>query len=488
MKALLLNPSDDVAVATAWIPPGEIVEAEGRKVVARNGIPKLHKIALRDIPSGEIVRKYGYSVGVSLGIRAGEHVHTHNLRSGLLRSDRYEYSPKGAYAAACPKLSFEGYRRKDGRVGIRNQILVLPTVGCINNISEEIARIAREKSGYEEIYAVPHAYGCSQLGDDLLATQHILAGLASNPNNGGVLVVSLGCENNRSEDFLRCLQLSDTARLRTIRTQDDGDEIERGVALACELAEICKADRKTFCFSDELIVGLKCGASDAFSGITANPAVGEAADRLVGMGGSAIMTEVPEMFGAEQLLLDRCVSKEKFDDLARLIQDFKRYFTDHGESVGENPSPGNKEGGITTLEEKSLGCVLKGGHTAVCDVIRYGERVRTRGLTVLEAPGNDATAQTALAAAGAQLILFTTGRGTPLGGIVPTLKISTNTALAAAKPHWIDFDAGRAEKIGLTAVAEELLRLVIETADGKTTLAEKNRSREIAVWKRGVTL
>ena len=488
MNALLLNPADDVAVATARIPAGETVEAGTRKVVAQNDIPKLHKIALRDIPSGEHVRKYGYSIGISLGIRAGEHVHTHNLRSGLRRSDCYEYSPKTVPAATYPKNSFEGYRRKDGRVGIRNQILVLPTVGCINNVCEEIARVAREKSGYKEIYAMPHPYGCSQLGDDLQATQNILAGLASNPNNGGVLVVSLGCENNRLEDFFRCLQFSDTARLRTLRTQDEGNEIEKGTALACELAEICKADQRTSCFSDDLIVGLKCGGSDAFSGITANPSVGVLTDRLIGMGGSAVMTEIPEMFGAEQLLLDRCVSKEKFDDLAKLIQDFKRYFTDHDESVGENPSPGNKEGGITTLEEKSLGCVLKGGHAAVCDVLRYGTRVRERGLTVLEAPGNDATAQTALAAAGAQLVLFTTGRGTPLGGIVPPLKISTNTALASAKPHWIDFDAGRAEKIGVTETAEELMRLVIETANGKTTAAENNRSREIAVWKRGVTL
>lgn len=269
MNALLLNPADDVAVATARIPAGETVEAGTRKVVAQNDIPKLHKIALRDIPSGEHVRKYGYSIGISLGIRAGEHVHTHNLRSGLRRSDCYEYSPKTVPAATYPKNSFEGYRRKDGRVGIRNQILVLPTVGCINNVCEEIARVAREKSGYKEIYAMPHPYGCSQLGDDLQATQNILAGLASNPNNGGVLVVSLGCENNRLEDFFRCLQFSDTARLRTLRTQDEGNEIEKGTALACELAEICKADQRTSCFSDDLIVGLKCGGSDAFSGITA---------------------------------------------------------------------------------------------------------------------------------------------------------------------------------------------------------------------------
>lgn len=488
MKGILLNSIDDVAVVAEFVPKGKSVETERGKVIAQNDIPRLHKIVLRDIPLGEQVHKYGYSIGVSLGIRAGEHVHTHNLRSGLLQSDEYRYNAGTFSDVKYPDIPFSGYRRKDGRVGIRNQIIILPTVGCINNICTEIARIAREKSGFSEIYAMPHPYGCSQLGDDLQSTQQILSGLASNSNNGGVLVVSLGCENNRAEEFLRCFKASDEDRIRNICAQNAGDEVEKGVELVCELAEACKTDKRSDCFISELTIGLKCGGSDAFSGITANPVVGALSDKIIGMGGRAIMTEIPEIFGAEQLLLDRCVNREKFDKLAQVIQDFKRYFVSHGENVGENPSPGNREGGITTLEEKSLGCVLKGGHTAVKDVLRYGERANMQGLTILEAPGNDATAQTALISAGAQLVLFTTGRGTPLGGIVPTLKISTNTALFVAKPHWIDFDAGKALESGAEEVSEELLRLIVEVANGKLTASEKNRSREIAIWKRGVTL
>lgn len=488
MKGLLLHTGDDVAVVTAPVSRGETVSVNGAEIEARGDIPALHKIALRDIAPGGKVYKYGYPIGISLGICAGDHVHTHNLRSALQGHDEYGYRPSHLAAAAYPDRQFYAYRREDGRVGIRNQVLIVPTVGCVNSVCEEIARISRERSGYPDIYAMPHPYGCSQLHGDLRATRAILAGLASNPNNGGTLVVSLGCENNTLEEFLESLHLSSPSRLRAMRTQDAGDEIERGVQLACGLAEQCLRDEKSLCSLRDLKIGLKCGGSDAFSGITANPVVGALADMAVGAGGSAVMTEIPEMFGAEQQLLDRCVSEEKFRDLACVIQDFKKYFISYGESVGENPSPGNKEGGITTLEEKSLGCVLKGGHTAVTDVIRYGGTLRCAGLTVLEAPGNDATAQTALAAAGAQIVLFTTGRGTPLGGIVPTLKIATNSALAAAKPGWIDFDASCAFGCGIAGAAEKLMDLLIKTAGGGTTAAERNRSREIAVWKRGVTL
>ena len=488
MKGLLLHSGDDVAVVTANAACGEIVEVNGKGYIARGDIPALHKIALRDIPPGAKVIKYGYPIGISLGIRCGEHVHVHNLRSALQEEDAYRYCPAVSPVPSYPDRTFAAYRRLDGRVGIRNQILIVPTVGCVNGVCEEIARVAREQSGYTEIYAMPHPYGCSQLHDDLCATREILAGLASNPNNGGVLVVSLGCENNTLDEFLQCLGLADPLRLRSLRTQDEGDEVAKGAAFACELAEICRADTRSDCRLSDLTVGLKCGGSDAFSGITANPVVGALADLLVGAGGGAVMTEIPEMFGAEQQLLDRCVSEEKFRALAQVIQDFKHYFVSHGESVGENPSPGNREGGITTLEEKSLGCVLKGGHSAVTDVIRYGGRVRTPGLTVLEAPGNDGTALTALAAAGAQLVLFTTGRGTPLGGIVPTLKISSNHALAAAKSRWIDFDATRAFGCGIAGAAEELMQAIVRTANGERVAAERNRCREIAIWKRGVTL
>lgn len=488
MTGLLLHEGDNVAVVTRAVARGEMVEAGGEQVVALQDIPALHKIALADIPKGAHVHKYGYSVGISEGIRAGEHVHTHNLVSGLKREDEYEYTPRLSPAAAYENREFYGYRRADGRVGARNQILVLPTVGCINNVCEEIARIARERCGYADICAAVHPYGCSQLHDDLEGTRRILAGLGSNPNNGGVLVVSLGCENNTLKEFLPCLSLSDPSRLRILRAQEAGDEIEAGVALVSQLAELVKADKRVPCRLSDLTVGLKCGGSDALSGVTANPVVGALADKIVGAGGNCIMTEIPEMFGAEQLLLCRCADRDIFGSLADVIQDFKKYFTDHGESVGENPSPGNKEGGITTLEEKSLGCVLKGGHSPVCGVVRYGGTVSAKGLTVLEAPGNDGAAATALAAAGAQVVLFTTGRGTPLGTVVPTLKIATNRSLAENKPKWIDYDASRAFEIGVDGAAEELMEVLLKTAGGQTCKAEKNNSREIAVWKRGVTL
>ena len=441
------------------------------------------KIALCDIAAGEKVIKYGFPIGVAAqNIRAGEWVHTHNLVSDLENGGAA--GPFRPFPQAETKNvgTFLGFRRKNGKAGIRNDIFILPTVGCVNGICE---RLARETGAV----ALTHPFGCSQLGGDLDATRKILCGLACHPNAGGVLVLSLGCENNTPESFASLLREAgaDEARLRFLTVQNVGDEIAEGKKLLAELAAQAKEDVREEIPLSELVIGLKCGGSDALSGVTANPLVGKVCDRLVGCGGSAVLTEIPECFGAENILLGRCTDADVYDRLLHTIDAFKEYFRSHGERIDENPSPGNKAGGITTLAEKSLGCVQKGGTSAVVDVLGYGERVRRRGLSVLNGPGNDIVACTALAAAGAHMVLFTTGRGTPLGGAVPVIKIASNSELASAKPGWIDFDAGTL--LGGDAGAEErLFSLVTAVASGSKTKSELSGCHEIAVWKNGITL
>lgn len=451
---------------------------------ADNVVVKGHdKYADRDIAKGETIVKYGFPIGIAkAAIRKGEHVHTHNVASALEgRSGYAEYRPfqEEAHTASG---TFPGYRRKDGRAGIRNDIFILPTVGCVNGICE---RLARETGAV----AFTHPYGCSQLGGDHENTRKILRGIACHPNAGGVLVLSLGCENNTPESFKALLEESgaDMERMRFLTVQRSEDEIAEAKALIAELAAQAAGDKRTEIPLSELVIGLKCGGSDGLSGITANPLVGRICDRVVGCGGSAVLTEIPECFGAEDILLGRCESREVYDRLIETVDAFKDYYRAHGERIDENPSPGNKAGGITTLAEKSLGCVQKGGSSAVRDVLAYGERVRTRGLSVLNGPGNDIVACTAMMAAGAHLILFTTGRGTPLGCGVPVIKISSNTELAQAKPNWIDFDAGAALE-GREGLEDALFALVLRTAGGEPTRNERSGYREIAIWKDGVTL
>lgn len=489
---LLLDHRDDVAVALRPLAAGERLEANGSEIVVRGDVPQGHKLALRDLAAGAQVRKYGWPIGaLSSPVRAGEHVHAHNLSTLLAGVEGYRFEPLPSEPAeALPPLTFRGYRRADGRVGTRNEIWILPTVGCVARTCGKIAAIAqaRHKDTVDGVYAFAHPFGCSQLGDDLAATRSILAGLAGHPNAGGVLLVGLGCESNQLETLFEEIPRGLRGRVRTLSAQDAGDEVDEGLALVDGLVATAALARRQAFGIGELVVGLKCGGSDGFSGLTANPLVGRMADRVVGAGGSAILSEIPEIFGAERLLMARARDTEVFDKLVGVVNDFKRYFLASGQPVSENPSPGNKAGGITTLEEKSLGAVQKAGRNRVEDVVRYGERVSRRGLTVLEAPGNDAVSSTALAAAGATVILFTTGRGTPLGFPVPTIKIASNSDLAARKSGWIDFDAGRVLGEGLDAVAQALGETLAAVASGKATAAERNGEREIAIWKRGVTL
>jgi len=488
---LVLHWLDDVAVALRPIERGECLSLPDGEVLATDAIPHGHKIALRDIASGDEVRKFGWPIGrATKAIGAGAHVHTHNVQTLLGGVEGYRFEPVAHQPLPTADVSFLGYRRADGRVGTRNEIWVLPTVGCVSRTAERIANIAnaRHLGTVDGVHAFTHPHGCSQLGGDLDGTRSLIAALACHPNAGGVLLVALGCESNQADRLLEEIPENLRGRVRILRAQGVEDETEEGLAMVDALvATAALATRAPFPLAD-LVIGLKCGGSDGFSGLTANPLVGRMADRVVGSGGAAILTEIPEIFGAEHLLMARAADKTVFDGIVGVVNDFKRYFLDNGQPVSENPSPGNIAGGITTLEEKSLGAVQKAGQAPVASVLRYGERIRRNGLTLLEAPGNDAVSSTALAAAGATVILFTTGRGTPLGFPVPTLKIASNSALAERKKGWIDFDAGQVLSEGLEPAADALLSRITDIASGATTAAERNGEREIAIWKRGVTL
>ena len=494
LDALRVHPRDDVLVALRDLQPGETVHSSSESLVAQTSVPRGHKIAAAALSAGTIVRKYGWPIGrATHDIARGEHVHTHNLATALTAHEDYSYTaPATSETHDGPTITrtFLGYPRKNGRVGTRNELWVLCTVGCVARTARRIAEIATErlKGRVDGVYALTHPFGCSQLGDDLKHTRQILASLAAHPNAGGVLVVGLGCENNQLRAMLDAANL-DPTRVRSFNAQAVDDEVEEGVRALEELADLLQQDQRVPRPLSDLVVGLKCGGSDAFSGLTANPLIGRISTLLAQAGGTPILSEIPEIFGAERVLMARAVDPAVFNDTAQLVNDFKHYFTAAGQPVSENPSPGNQAGGITTLEEKSLGAVQKAGDAPLTQVLRYGERTRKSGLALLEAPGNDAVSSTALAAAGATVLLFTTGRGTPLGFPAPTLKISSNSGLAKAKPRWIDFDAGTLlSGAGMDELSEELLKLVIDTASGRQTCAERNGERELAIWKTGVTL
>jgi altronate hydrolase len=501
--AVRIHEDDNVAVAIRPLVVGEQIEVAGARVTVRDAVAAGHKIALRPLDAGESVVKYGFPIGaITAPVHAGGWVHAHNLRTRLEGMHEYAYSPvPPARATPAPMPTFEGYRRADGRVGTRNEVWILNTVGCVNFVAEGIAKGATAKlansaasrgaESMDGIHAFGHPFGCSQLGDDLQHTQAVLAGLLRNPNAGGVLVLGLGCENNQMDALLARAGDVDRSRIRFFNSQDVTDERESGIDAVAELLERMKDDRRVTLPASELVIGHKCGGSDGFSGISANAVVGRVADRLSGVGGGVLLTEVPEMFGAEQLLMNRATSEPVFRQLVAMINDFKAYFIRHGQSIYENPSPGNKAGGLTTLEEKSLGAVQKGGQAPVARVLRYGEPAGPGGLSLLEAPGNDGVSCTAMVASGATVLLFTTGRGTPLGFPVPTIKISSNSDIAARKPHWIDFNAGALldGNRGMDELAEELFAYVLDVASGtKRTNNETHGYREIAIWKDGVTL
>jgi len=490
-----INPADSVVVCLRPFKKGETIEVDGKVITVAQDTPVGHKLLIVDAPQGTNIIKYGYPIGHAReDLVAGQWVNENNLKTNLSGTLTYEYQPVNEKLdIAKENRTFKGYVRKNGEVGIRNEVWIVPTVGCVNGIAERLASQLEKETGLEGIDAVHawhHNYGCSQLSDDHENTRKVLRDIVLHPNAGAVLVLSLGCENNQPEDFMAMLGDYDHDRIRLLVTQRvEGDEVEAGMKMLRELYAIARQDKRQECPLSELRVGLKCGGSDGFSGITANPLVGEFSDYLVAQGGTSILTEVPEMFGAETILMNRCTTRELFDSTVKLVNDFKEYFLSHGEPVGENPSPGNKAGGISTLEDKALGCTQKCGRAPVSGVLAYGDRLKVKGLNLLSAPGNDLVASTALASAGCQIVLFTTGRGTPFGTFIPTMKISTNSTLAKNKPNWIDFNAGQlVEGRAMKDVLADFIEKIIAVANGEKARNEENGYREISIFKNGVTL
>ena len=490
MKYIKICPDDNVAVALQDLSQGEVVEG----VTLQTDIPRGHKVALKDLEAGDNVIKYSFPIGhVTREVAAGTLVDHGCLKTNLEGLLDYSYTPDLVSIAPSTSVrTFKGYRRADGQVGVRNQIWVIPTVGCVNGVCQQMVdrfKAECEHDGVDAVVCFPHNYGCSQLGQDHENTRIILSDMVRHPNAGGVLVVSLGCENNQLDAFRELVGPVDGHRVKMFVCQQVEDEVAYGVERLKEIYAVASQDKREDVPVSELRVGLKCGGSDGLSGITANPLLGVFSDWIVAQGGTTVLTEVPEMFGAETLLMNRCQDKATFDKTVAMINDFKEYFLKQGMPVYENPSPGNKAGGISTLEEKSLGCTQKCGRSIVRGVLKYGERLQVKGLNLLSAPGNDLVASTALAASGCQIVLFTTGRGTPFGSFVPTMKISTNTPLAQGKPTWIDFNAGvLAQGESMADVAARFTEYVLAVASGEPVNSEKHGIREMAIFKSGITL
>lgn len=490
MNLIKIHPEDNVVVTFDDVAEGE--RCEKFEFTANQAVCAGHKLALKSIADGEPIIKYGCTIGTATcDIQVGDWVHTHNVKTTLENAGEIKYRPDFVMPEICENESFDGFLRSDGRAGVRNEIWILPTVGCVNSIAQQLAKENRElvKGSVDGIFAYPHPYGCSQLGDDHEATKKIIAALAKHPNAGGVLILGLGCENLTAEQLEKELGDYDKSRIKILICQQCEDELAEGAKILAELVEKASEDRRQTIPMSKLIVGMKCGGSDGLSGITANAAVGRFTNRIVSQGGTSILTEVPEMFGAESILFNRCVDEEVFNSAEKMVNDYKAYFVANGQTVYENPSPGNKAGGITTLEDKSCGCVQKGGDAPVTAVLGYGESVKKTGLNLLYGPGNDLVSTTALTAAGANIILFTTGRGTPFGAPVPTLKISSNSALFEKKKKWIDFDAGAAASgVSVDELGQSLFELVKSVASGQKAKNEINDCREIAIFKNGITL
>ena len=491
---LKINPADSVVVCLQPKQKGDVIEVDGLSITVNQDTPAGHKVLIKDVQQGEDIIKYGYPIGhAKQNLKAGDWVNEDNLKTNLSGTLDYTYQPVNEELSIKKEnRTFMGYRRKNGDVGVRNEIWIVPTVGCVNGIAERLVHLLSKETGCEGIDAIHawhHNYGCSQLSEDHENTRKVLRDICLHPNAGAVLVLSLGCENNQPDEFMKMLGDYDKERIKLLVTQKVEDEVEAGMQILRELYAIASQDKREAIPVSELRIGLKCGGSDGFSGITANPLVGEFSDWLVAQGGTSVLTEVPEMFGAETILMNRCRTEELFNQTVSMINNFKNYFLSHGEPVGENPSPGNKAGGISTLEDKALGCTQKCGKAPVSGVLEYGDRLTAKGLNLLSAPGNDLVAATALASCGCHLVLFTTGRGTPFGTFVPTMKIATNPTLAERKPGWVDFSAGQLiEGRTMQEIVPEFIDKVLAVASGEKARNEENGYQEISIFKNGVTL
>ena len=491
-KYIKIHSEDLVAVALCPLDKGTVCNVDGQEVTLIEDIAQGHKFALKDIKKDQPIVKYAYPIGIAKeDIKQGSWIHTHNMKTGLNDLLTYSYHRNVQELEPSEKRTFMGYRRKNGKVGVRNEIWIIPTVGCMNNVATSIERQAQKyvKGNGEAICTFTHPYGCSQMGDDQENTRTILADLIQHPNAGGVLVLGLGCENSNIDVLKNYLKDYDTERVKFLVAQEHEDEIQDSLDIIADLADVVSQDKREEIDASELIIGMKCGGSDGLSGISANPTVGGFSDLLISKGGTTILTEVPEMFGAETILMDRCENEELFNETVDLINNFKEYFKSHNQTIYENPSPGNKKGGISTLEDKSLGCTQKSGKAPVVGVLQYGQCVKNKGLNLLSAPGNDLVAATALAASGAHIVLFTTGRGTPFASPVPTVKISSNSKLYANKKNWIDFNCGElVEGVSLDTLSNDLFEYVLSVASGKKVKSEEAGFHDMAIFKQGVTL
>jgi len=495
MNIIKIHSLDNVAVALQDLEINESVDMGGLTITLPQPIARGHKFALAPIGKGEMIVKYGLPIGHALhDIAPGEHIHSQNAKTNLSDLDEYQYQPDfQTLPAQMADREIQIYRRANGAVGIRNELWILPTVGCVNGIAKQIQqRFLKETFGAEDIDGVhlfTHPFGCSQLGQDHENTRTMLQNMVRHPNAGAVLVIGLGCENNQVDVFRTTLGEYDPQRVNFMICQQQDDEVEAGLERLRTLYLAMRGDKRQPGKLSELKFGLECGGSDGLSGITANPLLGRFSDYVIANGGTSVLTEVPEMFGAERILMSRCRDEATFEKTVHMVNDFKQYFIVHQQPIYENPSPGNKAGGITTLEEKSLGCTQKAGQSKVMDVLKYGERLRVPGLNLVSAPGNDAVATSALAGAGCHMVLFSTGRGTPYGGFVPTVKLATNSELATKKPHWIDFDAGQLiHGVAMDDVLKQFVDLIVAIANGKHSRNEVNDFRELAIFKSGVTL
>jgi len=491
---LKINPADSVVVCLQPKKQGDVIDIDGKQIIVNQDTPAGHKVLIKDAPKGTDIIKYGYPIGhAKEDLKAGDWVNENNLKTNLSGTLEYTYSPVNEELSIKKEnRTFKGYVRKNGDVGVRNEIWIVPTVGCVNGIAERLVKELQKETheeGIDAIHAWHHNFGCSQLSGDHENTRKVLRDICLHPNAGAVLVLSLGCENNQPDEFMKMLGDYDQDRIKLLVTQQVEDEMEAGMEILRGLYETARQDKRVDVPVSKLRVGLKCGGSDGFSGITANPLVGEFSDWLVAQGGTSVLTEVPEMFGAETILMNRCRTEDLFNQTVSMINNFKEYFLSHGEPVGENPSPGNKAGGISTLEDKALGCTQKCGKAPVSGVMEYGDRLQHTGLNLLSAPGNDLVAATALASSGCHLVLFTTGRGTPFGTFVPTMKIATNPYLASHKQNWIDFSAGQLlEGRTMQELVPEFIDKVLSVASGVKAKNEENGYREISIFKNGVTL
>ncbi|HGO5816234.1 TPA: UxaA family hydrolase [Mannheimia haemolytica] len=489
-----IHHQDNVAVALQNLAKNTPLDVDGKQVLLQADIARGHKFAIDNISQDQNIIKYGYPIGHALQpIYIGEHIHTHNVKTNLSDINEYEYEPDFIpLTEQKADRDVQIYRRSNGSIGIRNELWIVPTVGCVVGIANQIKKQFMQQNDLADIdgvFTFNHSYGCSQLGDDHENTKIMLQNMVKHPNAGAVLVIGLGCENNQVGEFKDSLGDYDENRVKFMVSQHHDDEVEAGLELLQQLYEEMRHDRRQTGKLSEVKFGLECGGSDGFSGITANPMLGNFSDYLISHGGTTVLTEVPEMFGAERILMSHCENENIFYKTVEMVNDFKQYFIEHQQPIYENPSPGNKAGGITTLEDKSLGCTQKAGHSQVVDVLKYGERLKRQGLNLLSAPGNDAVATSALAGAGCHMVLFTTGRGTPYGGFVPTMKIATNSELAQKKKHWIDFDAGRlVYNMSMSELLDDFIDLVVATVNGKPTKNEINEFRELAIFKSGVTL